>query len=656
MPSPGEVGVGQASALGQASAPLRQRLAAQDIELQIARATIEVKREQIDEARCSALDKQARLLATVDALSSDAAQLRERNARELRELLEEAECPICLERPAATVLLPCGHVCCCHAECHSSEVQECPVCSGAVKGRARLYGAIALLGEMMLQRDHDASQPPSCTDDLPRLQAEHAADVMQQLQGMQTRIRTTIKEKDEELEKITSRCAQEADTMKKQLKARDAHFAREREHHQAQVAALQAKVEALEQIYRAATQMPAMRAELEALRCSASRMTAQLEEQWDQKKMLEARMTEERRRWHAQGQEQRAQIEEAEKRNRAHEARTAEERSRWHAEARAYKEQIEEAENRSKGQEVRVTEERIRLALCSQTQKAQLETVRRKLDAQRKQAEEQDRVWKEKERSWERARALHEAAAAALQVRGDSLQQQLDNTQLELCGTQTELHHLLAEVQRQRGIAGALASLACGGADAKRELDVQREEAGEQDRVWKEKERTWERARAQHEAAEAALQARGDALRDALCATQAELAGATQRLDEHKTNVWQREVAQNAQVVEERRCWQAEVHACKEQMQALQVQLTSQREGTEEQGRALEERRRRSPLASSSGTTAPEDTRTEGAADAAAKAGVHAAFKVIDGIGVVGIVRVSRPCSAYRPCPGRREA
>ena len=169
-------------------------------------------------------------------------------------------------------------------------------------------------------------------------------------------------------------------------------------------------------------------------------------------------------------------------------------------------------------------------------------------------------------------------------------------------------------------------------------------------------ERPRSKARAQHEAAEAALQARGDALRDALCATQAELAGATQRLDELKTNVWQREVAQNAQVVEERRCWQAEVHACKEQMQALQVQLTSQREGTEEQGRALEERRRRSPLASSSGTTAPEDTRTEGAVDAAAKAGVHAAFKVIDGIGVVGIVRVSRPCSAYRPCPGRREA
>ena len=127
-------------------------------------------------------------------------------------------------------------------------------------------------------------------------------------------------------------------------------------------------------------------------------------------------------------------------------------------------------------------------------------------------------------------------------------------------------------------------------------------------------------------------------------------------MDELKTNVWQREVAQNAQAVEERRCWQAEVHACKEQMQALQVQLTSQREGTEEQGRALEERRRRSPLASSSGTTAPEDTRTEGAADAAAKAGIHAAFKVIHGIGVVGIVRVSRPCSAYRPCLGRREA
>ncbi len=579
MPSPGWE-VGEASDPGQASAPLRQRLAAQEIELQIAQATIEVKREQIDEARCSALGTQARLLATVDALT-EAAQLRERNASELRELLEEAECPICLERPADTVLLPCGHVCCCHTECPSSEVQSCPVCSGAVTGRARLYGAITLLGELMMRRQHGQENTPSCTDvsDLPRLQAGHAADVMQQLQGMQTRIRTTIKEKDAELEKITSRCAQEADAIKGQLKARDAHFAREREHHQAQVAALQAKVEALEQQVRAEkdrAETLAMRAELEGLRHSVSRMKAQLEEHWAQKQMQEARMTEERRRWHAQGQEQRVQIEEAEKRSKWHEARAAEERSRYEA-------QIEEAEKRNRSQEAQAAEERNRFVLCWQTQNAQLETVRRKLDAQREQAEERDRVWKDKERTCERMRAQHEAEVALLQGRRDALQQQFDNQQLELCGTQTELRHLHAEAETQKAQLQTV----------KRELDAQREQAEEQERVWKDKERDWERSRAEHEAAQEALRARR---RDA--------------------------AAQ----------W-------------------------------VEERRRRSLLASASGTeatedprtkdTRTEDPRTEGTADAAARADVNAAFQVMDVVGGVGIVGRCRPCGVCGPCRRR---
>jgi hypothetical protein len=206
-------------------------------ESQIARSTIEVKREQIEEVKCAALGKQGHLLATVEALTSEATKLRERNSTEFRELLVEAECPICFDRPADTVLLPCGHVCCCHTDCLSSEMQSCPVCSGAITGRTKLYGAIKLLGEMMMQAAAGRAHPQQ---ELQRLQEEHAADVEQQLQGMQSRIRTTIKEKNEELEKIVLRHDQEAHAMKGQLKDNEALLAREQEHRQALAATMRA--------------------------------------------------------------------------------------------------------------------------------------------------------------------------------------------------------------------------------------------------------------------------------------------------------------------------------------------------------------------------------------------------------------------------------
>ena len=54
------------------------------------------------------------------------------------------------------------------------------------------------------------------------------------------------------------------------------------------------------------TQMTAMRSELEAQRL---KVAAQIEETENQNKMQELRMTEERRRWHAEAQTQKAQIE-----------------------------------------------------------------------------------------------------------------------------------------------------------------------------------------------------------------------------------------------------------------------------------------------------------------------------------------------------------
>jgi len=115
--------------------------------------------------------------------------------------------------------------------------------------------------------------------------------------------------------------------------------------------------------------------------------------------------------------------------------------------------QIEETENQNKMQELRMTEERRRWHAEAQTQKAQIEALRRKLEAQREQAGEQERVWKGQQQAWGEAqtnlelelcgtqteRAHLEAVAAASKAHGDSLQHRVEAAEHELSKTQTAL-------------------------------------------------------------------------------------------------------------------------------------------------------------------------------------------------------------------------
>lgn len=89
----------------------------QELELEISRATITAMIEKMDAVR----DSQKQMLALVEQRTSEATLL--------QGLVEEAECPVCLERPADNVFSPSGHCRCCHPECQSSRVVACPICS-----------------------------------------------------------------------------------------------------------------------------------------------------------------------------------------------------------------------------------------------------------------------------------------------------------------------------------------------------------------------------------------------------------------------------------------------------------------------------------------------------------------------------------------------
>ena len=77
--------------------------------------------------------------------------------KRFEQIVEESECPVCLERPADHVLSPCGHCYCCDESCPSSQLSECPMCCGKVESRIRVHGAIQSLGEMLAAGDLHAN-------------------------------------------------------------------------------------------------------------------------------------------------------------------------------------------------------------------------------------------------------------------------------------------------------------------------------------------------------------------------------------------------------------------------------------------------------------------------------------------------------------------
>jgi hypothetical protein len=161
---------------------VRQRLAVQELEMEIARATITVKMEQMDEVRNS----QAHMLALVEQRTSEATLL--------KGLVEEAECPLCLERPGVSMFYPCGHCFCCHKECQSSQVATCPICSQSVSDKTRLFGAITTLGDMV-QSGLIESGPDT---ELARLTENNSGHAERSLDAMRLYIKATIKAKEDE--------------------------------------------------------------------------------------------------------------------------------------------------------------------------------------------------------------------------------------------------------------------------------------------------------------------------------------------------------------------------------------------------------------------------------------------------------------------------
>ena len=61
------------------------------------------------------------------------------------------------------VAVPCGHHFCGHANCHSSQIAECPTCRTPLTGRTELFGACSWLADMFESIDAAASAS-SCQD------------------------------------------------------------------------------------------------------------------------------------------------------------------------------------------------------------------------------------------------------------------------------------------------------------------------------------------------------------------------------------------------------------------------------------------------------------------------------------------------------------
>ena len=61
--------------------------------------------------------------------------------RQVREEVEQViECSVCMERPAATCFVSCGHLFCCDQTCGSSKTRTCPICLVPVEGKVKVFG------------------------------------------------------------------------------------------------------------------------------------------------------------------------------------------------------------------------------------------------------------------------------------------------------------------------------------------------------------------------------------------------------------------------------------------------------------------------------------------------------------------------------------
>ena len=110
---------------------------------------MQVKREKMEEH----FAREAQLQSDVMAMSQSVLQL----TQTLAECKETLECCVCLERPVRFVAVPCGHHFCGHANCHSSQVAECPTCRTPLTGRTELFGACSWLADMFESIDAAAS-------------------------------------------------------------------------------------------------------------------------------------------------------------------------------------------------------------------------------------------------------------------------------------------------------------------------------------------------------------------------------------------------------------------------------------------------------------------------------------------------------------------
>lgn len=112
------------------AAAVRQRCSKKEFALEAAQAAVQIK-----------LEREAQLIAAVQSKADEAVALR----RQLVELTESLECPVCLERTAAYAFA-CGHCYCCHDECGSASATMCPSCNTPVTSRTKLFGLVSAMG------------------------------------------------------------------------------------------------------------------------------------------------------------------------------------------------------------------------------------------------------------------------------------------------------------------------------------------------------------------------------------------------------------------------------------------------------------------------------------------------------------------------------
>jgi len=84
-------------------------------------------------------------------------RLREMTER-LTEIVQEAECPICMVNVADSALA-CGHCFCFMEPCGSLQIEACPTCGGNVDSKTKLYGVVASLGGLASMISGE-QQPP----------------------------------------------------------------------------------------------------------------------------------------------------------------------------------------------------------------------------------------------------------------------------------------------------------------------------------------------------------------------------------------------------------------------------------------------------------------------------------------------------------------